>query len=513
MKKLFRNAAKIGAVIAAVGIAAACSDYLDQPINGNLSEDEFYITEADAQNGLIAVYDTYSVAYNAVWPSMYLVREIIADDVNAGGSDGNDQAGFQQMDDFTHDSQNDQILGSWKNLWRAAYRATKAINKTAPDTPAKAQMVAEAKVLRGFIYLDLVTMWGGVPILLDDVPASAYQSTPRASREEVLDFIISSVGEAIADLPTRTQLTAGNKFRVSKGTAQALVGKAQLYKGDFAAAATSFESVINSGEYALQNDVMANFDKKHKFDKESLFEINYGGDNGGNFAWGSTTDDNIIIQLMGVRGDYYVAAPGDSLIGGWGFDPPRQELYDAYVDAGDDGRRMKFMMSEQELKDNGGDWTNSTLHDYEGLIRRKYGTFANQSGFPNQEPTSKEFNYGTDFVLLRYADVLLMAAEANNKKAAPDDAKALGYVNQVRTRPSTDLAPLVGLTGATLFNAIVAERRLELAFEGHRFADLVRWGLADEELGDLGFVAGKHEVLPIPNVDVIAGKFEQNANY
>jgi starch-binding outer membrane protein, SusD/RagB family len=507
MREIILKTKNVVVVLFILSVASACNDYLDQPVNGNLSEDEFYKTENDALNGLTAAYDAYSNVYNAIWPSMYLIREIPSDDVNAGGSDQNDQAGFQQIDDFTHDSQNDQVQGAWRNVWAAVYRANKVIAKTDASSDVMKRFVAEAKVLRAFLYMDLVSMWGGVPLITDDIPAADYTTQVRASKDEVLSLIEQDLTEAIPDLPLKSAYSAADKYRASKGTAQALLGKALLYHENYANALTQFEAVINSGEFDLEDEVTAVFDITNEFGKESLFELNYIGDgrDWGSYDWSSTKNDNVIVQLMGPRGDYYVQAPGDSLTGGWGFNTPTDEVYQAYVSAGDTDRRQRFIESQAELEAAGGDWTNNSAWDYEGYFRRKYGHFSTQSGGP-----VGELNYATNFVLLRYADVLLMAAEAANKSG--NDVDAVTYLNMVRARPSTNLAPVVA-TGAALFDAIVLERRLELAFEGHRFVDLVRWGLADDELGDLGFVAGKHEVLPIPNADVIAAKLIQNPNY
>jgi hypothetical protein len=160
-------------------------------------------------------------------------------------------------------------------------------------------------------------------------------------------------------------------------------------------------------------------------------------------------------------------------------------------------------MTETALEANGGNF--GAGWDYEGVIRRKYGSYNNQTGGP-----VGELNYGTNWRVLRYADVLLLAAEANFRDGNEDDAEDL--LNEVRTRPGTDL-PALDLSGSAIFDAIVRERFLELCFEGQRYIDLVRWGLADEELGAKGFEVGKHEVLPIPNDDVLAGKLEQNPNF
>ena len=206
---------------------------------------------------------------------------------------------------------------------------------------------------------------------------------------------------------------------------------------------------------------------------------------------------------MGPRGDYYTKAPADSLIAGWGFNLPKQKMWDAFVAAGDVQRRKQIVMSQAELIAAGGNWTNPTAWDYEGFFQRKYGAFASQTGGP-----VSELNYGTNWRHIRYADVLLMAAEAYNKSS--NDVKARGYLNLVRQR--SGLAD-VSASGTALFDAIVKERQLELAFEGFRYTDLVRWNLAQQELGGLGYQANKHNVLPIPDFDVRVATLPQNPNY
>ena len=163
-------------------------------------------------------------------------------------------------------------------------------------------------------------------------------------------------------------------------------------------------------------------------------------------------------------------------------------------------------MSVAELRANGGDWTTANAWDFEGYFQRKYGSFSGQTNASGGN--TAELNYGTNWRLIRYADVLLMAAEAQYR--ASNEAKALGYLNHVRSRSGL---PNVSASGNGLFQAIVTERQLELAFEGFRFVDLVRWGLAAQELGALGFKTGKHEVLPIPNQDVLTAGLTQNPNY
>jgi hypothetical protein len=148
----------------------------------------------------------YSITYNAVWASMYLVREIPSDDVNAGGSGTLDQATYQQLDDFKHDSQGDHIRDSWQNLYRTIYRANQVVNNTLAEDAAMKQIVAEAKALRAFAYLDLVSFWGGVPIIVGELQPDEYTTQVRASKKEVLTFIQSDLVAAIPDLPLKLWL-------------------------------------------------------------------------------------------------------------------------------------------------------------------------------------------------------------------------------------------------------------------------------------------------------------------
>jgi starch-binding outer membrane protein, SusD/RagB family len=342
--------------------------------------------------------------------------------------------------------------------------------------------------------------------VLDDIGPSAYTNTGRAAIAQVYAQIEKDLTEAINVLPVKSTLAGANRFRVSKGTAQALLGKAYLFQQKWNEASVQLENVITSGQYGLEPSIGKVFSQAGEFGQESVFEISYTNARSydwGNFPWGSAPESNIHIQLMGPRGEFYTKAPADSLIAGWGFNLPRKKLYDAYIAAGDVNRRRETVMSEAELIAAGGNWTNPTAHDYAGYFQRKYGSFQSRTGSP-----IGELNYGTNWRHVRYSDVLLMAAEAFHK--AGNDTKGRGYLNQVRVRAGL---PVTSVSGNALFEAIVTERMLELAFEGVRFVDLVRWGRAQQEMGTLGFIAGKHELLPIPDYEVKTGTLKQNPNY
>ncbi|PIB36212.1 hypothetical protein BFP72_12835 [Reichenbachiella sp. 5M10] len=488
-------------------MATACEDFLDQEVPGKFPEEDFYQNDEDASSAITAVYDMMSAHYYTNWASLYVVKMMLSDESNAGGSNEGDQLGYQNLDDFKIDAQNDKIQDVWKMLYYTIYRANKVINKLPGDTDLQKRIIAEAKALRAMNYFDLVSLWGDVPLVLDDVAPADYTSTERAPVADVYAQIEMDLTEAIAVLPEASAYPAAEKYRVSKGTAQAALGKAHLYQEEWSDAATQLEAVINSNVYSLEHSVQDVFATTGEFGRESIFELSFSPSaeyDWGNFPWGDNPESNIHVQLMGPRADFYTMAPGDSLLGGWGFNVPTQKMYDAFIDAGDVNRRVVSILSDDELIAAGGNWTEPNAWDFEGFFQRKYGSFNNQNGAP-----VGDLNYGTNWRIIRYADVLLMAAEANYRDG--DEAAAQGYLNEVRTRPGTALAAVTP-TGAALFDAIVLERQLELAFEGHRYLDLVRWGMAATELGPLGYVDGKHDLMPIPINEVRTAGLTQN-NY
>jgi starch-binding outer membrane protein, SusD/RagB family len=489
----------------AVLMAGGCKKFLDQPGPGALPEEDFYKTDLDATQAVTAIYDMMQAHFNNNWGSLYMIKTLLSDETNTGGGDVGDQPGYQTIDKYNFDAANDKIRDAWRMLYFTIYRANKVINKTKPETDLRRRLIAEAKALRAYNYFELVSLWGDVPLVLDDIDPSNYTKAGRKSKTQVNDQIEKDLQEAIAALPFKNSYSSADKFRVTKGMAQALLGKVYLYQLRCDDAASQFETVINSGQYGLAPSISSTFSKNFEFGIESVFEISYSTDRSydwSNFPWTGQPESNIHIQLMGPRSDYYTKAPGDSLLGGWGFNLPRKNLWAAFVSAGDAERRKQTIMSKDELLAMGGNWTNDNAWGFEGYFQRKYGSFSTQTGGP-----INELNYGTNWRLIRFADVLLMAAEANYR--ANNEVKSRQYLNLVRKRSGL---PDITASGNALFDIIVKERQLELAFEGFRFTDLVRWGLAQKELGPLGYQS-KHAVLPIPDYDIKTGKLTQNAGY
>lgn len=489
---------------AAFVVAAGCSDdFLDTDIPGKLPTAEFYKTDADAMQATTAVYDMMQSEYVWGFASVYMLKTMPSDESNAAGASPGDQPGYQTLDKFNFDSENDIILKVWRTIYYTINRANQVINRVQPDTDLRKRLIAEAKALRAYNYFDLVALWGEVPLVLNDIEPKDFTAQQRAGVSEVYAQIEKDLTEAIAVLPTKDQYGAGDKFRISKGTAQAILGKAYLYQEKWTQAAEQFEQVIASGQYGLEENFGFIFSKGGEFGMESLLEVSYTDQTGS----GRARESNQYIQLMGIKATHYTMAPGDSLAGGgWAFNSPTAKLYDAFVSAGDVERRKHTLMSVEELRAMGGDWNNPDYYEFEGVIRRKYGNYLTESSLANGGSISS--NYLTNWRFIRYADVLLMAAEAYFRMGDEDSART--ELNKVRNRAQL---PDITATGNDLFEAIVTERQLELAFEGVRFPDLVRWGRAAQELASRGFIAGKHELLPIPNDDVRSGGLSQNPNY
>ena len=499
----------------------SCKNFLNVEPIGKVTSENFLKTEDQIDMALVGVYSTLQYAYsNGSWASIWFIKNLPGDDVLCGGGGPADQPEYQYIDDFQIQPDNKKLEMVWFNLYRVINQCNTIIDKVDPNTPKKRQQVAEAKALRAFSYFQLVVMFGGVPLRLHNPVDTTEYAMPRASVDEVYAQIFRDFTEAIPDLPLKSEQPVAERFHMSKGAAQAFLGKAYLYHQDYELAADVLQQVISSGEYSLEPNFKDVWSKETEFGNESLFEISYSASkvyNWGNFPWGGGNQSNIEIQLQGPRPDIFDLSnfESDSLLGfhilpGWGFNMPSRKIGQAFENEGDTVERGKYsVLSAEKFEQYGGVIVNPHAHDYEGYMRIKYTTRVeetNLSGTP-------ELNYTTNWRLMRYADVLLLAAEAYHFLG--DEATALNYINQVRTRAG--LPPRTNTDPDSVFQYIVKERELELAFEGSRFWDLVRWGLAEQELSDLGFVAGKNEVFPIPQNEIIANtaisEADQNPGY
>jgi hypothetical protein len=512
-------------ILIVLAFAGCSKDFLEVEPVGQLTSDNFLKTDNDVKLATMGIYNKIQQNYSAgAWASVHFIKNLPADDVKCAGPNSGDTPEYQYLDDFNITSENTRFATIWTNFYSTINSCNTIIANVGGNPAATAgmkAMVGEAKALRAFTYLDLVILFGGVPLMTVNPTQTSEYSLPRATPAEVYAQIETDLQDAIAVLPTKGEYAAIDKFRFSKGTAQTLLGKAYLYQKKYGDAATVLASCISSNQYGLEPVYSDIWLKTHEFGIESIFEISYTSQENygwGTFPWGGGNESNIEMQLEGPRADgdgsfdFSNLDPAQlDIVGGWGFNLPSKEIGDLLYSIPTDKRIKGSVVSEADYFAAGGKYqTGEYPYDYEGYLRLKYANKASET-VPG-DVAQPELNYGSNYRIIRYADVLLMAAEAYNKSG--NDGAALTELKKI-----TDRAGITAHseTGTALFDQIVIERAKELCFEGTRYWDLVRWGLADAQMNNIGFVKGKHELFPIPLNEIIANTMieetDQNPGY
>jgi hypothetical protein len=478
-----------------------CTDFLKTDPQGQLIESSFPVSSSDALLATNAVYaavrDWY---YNS---GGYPILDIMSDDASKGSNKNDQLATVGAYDNFTFNTTGDGLDRWWATLYQGikwANVVTEKVSVIPMDTILRNQYVSEARFLRGLFYFDLVRAWGGVPeVTTTDPPLHL----GRASSDEIYSLIVSDLLYAESHLTKKSELSSSDQGRATSGAADALLAKVYLFKKDFVNSELYALKVIQSNEYSLEPNFLDANGVNGNNGVESIFEVGALGVenfNGGGAQYANT---------QGVRG-----TPNR----GWGFNRPSIDLRKSF-EHGDPRLKATIINLGDTLDgvliigdpdpandpvvtlDQNGDTLNIQCYN------RKVWTPGNDT--PTQWSHHRR--------LIRYADVLLMAAEALNENGKPADA--MTYLNQVRKRArggTISILPDVSVTDKNLLrDKILLERRHEFALEGVRFWDLVRTGKASAVLGPLGFIPGKHELLPIhqSEIDISQGTLVQNPNY
>jgi starch-binding outer membrane protein, SusD/RagB family len=497
---------KTVSIIFLIFLYPSCKKWVDyDPKEDFLITEEAYLkSESDYRTMAVSVYTPIQWLNQAV-----PVGDIASDNSVAGGENASDVLSLQQIDDFSHTPVN----GTLTELWQAAYEGINRANylhqyKTsnlAGETinfAGKDALYGEVYFLRAYYYFHLVKFFGDVPLFVDKrLGLSESKTIGKASKAEIYKQIEIDLNNAIAVLPA-IQIDKG---RITKYAAQSLLGKIYLYQKKYDAAAAILENVISANAFSLVTDFSGMFLKAGENGPESIFEIQYSNSSPYyNWSYVNRGQGNHSVQQCGIRGINGSAAM--PYAAGWSTNLPTQNLSAAYT-TGD--KRKEGTILDIEAYKTANPSYNIT---YQVAPYKNTGLY-NQKYLPRKGETSGqiELNYENNFRTIRYADVLLMAAEANNKATTPNDTKARTYLNLVRRRAFGDLLHDISASGNTLYLAILDERRLELAMEGERFFDLVRTGQAAGKLS--GFVTGKHEVFPIPQTEINISGLPQNTGY
>jgi len=468
----------------------SCSDNFVDVDSFDENSEDFFNSEEDYQSALTAAYDLLQSTYLNV-----MLGEIASDNTLAGGESATDVPGIQEVDDMQHTPVNAQLRDIWSWMFAGVNRANYIMEfKDKTDFPGKEGVLAEATFLRAYYYFELVKWFGDVPLAVDKRLQFGDQDiVERTPKAEVYAQIEQDLKFAAATLPV-TQSETG---RVTKGAAQALLGKVYLYQDKFTESATVLEELIKNGPYDLVTDYTTIFENDHENNIESVFEVQYSDEEGAGFGCLQCSEGNVAVGFNGIR-NY----SGPVFESGFSFNVPTQEVVDEFED-GDIRKDVAILDIEAWAAQNNGV---SYVEGYEhtGYYNRKY--IARQGDLNTGDANLTNPN---NYRAIRFADVLLMAAEALNRGNI-SDLRAQGYLNRVRSR--AELADVTS-TGANLTTAIYHERRVELVGEGHRFFDLVRTGKAAQEIE--GFTTNKNELFPIPSIELelTGNRWTQNPGY
>jgi len=463
----------------------------------------FYQTADDALLGLNSVYASWQATNLA--KRFYFFGNDMPSDESIGTN--NLQAVLAQMLNYTWDSNNAVITGMWSAYYTGIGRANRilvSVPDIEMDEQLKNRILAEARFLRATFYFDLVNKWGAVPLVLD--PPTAPIDLPRAPVEDVYALVIEDLQFAKANLPTKAEYSVDDTGRATSGAATGYLGKVYLYREQWEAAEAEFMEIINGqhGNYELVdnfrwNGISEEQDPNAENNAESLFEIQFQDNLGGNW-----NVDNPGGGESTFRGVEYAFRSFNNV-------RPKQAFADRF-ELGDPRYEQTFYDDSVRIFD--GVYTREAFGDL--IAWRKYQNYDirrenNQSS-------------GINFRLMRYADVLLMAAEAKLRSGDPLP-EVLALVNQVRqraidqkTNPEIDLYmprtldhelslyPTEEFPAGSVeevFEIIQHERMVELAGEQHRYNDLRRWGLDDEfALADGKPYAERHRLWPIPQEEL-----------
>ncbi|PST83631.1 RagB/SusD family nutrient uptake outer membrane protein [Pedobacter yulinensis] len=501
----FTNLHKLCATLLVAAMLTGCKkDFLNQVPEANLTNTNFWKTESDLKQGVVGAYSSLRGMGTF---SYWLFGEMRSDNTTFQyNAPQRGQENREQVDQFLATSANTLIQDFWRESYTAIFRCNDVLDHVeaiAASDAAKKQAVGETKFLRAFYYFNLVRQFGGVPLRLEvtKTPTDA-PSKGRATADQVYAQIVADLNDAVTNLPDASAYGAADKGRASKGSAHALLGKVYMTQRRFPEALVALRRVTG---YGLMPTYSSVFSIQNKNNMESVFEIQY------YVSGGTNLSSNFMYQFAPFNsGTIVTQDPGTNLTYTSGWNTPTADLIASY-EAGD--QRKDVSLAEG--------FTAPT-----GFVAVPYVKKYNQ-GFVQPGQTN------VNFPVIRYADVMLMMAECLNEAGFVAGGEAFQLLNEVRRRaglaPKTSGNPVAGLNVSSqeaFRAAIEQERKIELAFENHRWYDLVRTGRAVEVMNAHGqrevskapaqFPAGAYAVtpnkllLPIPQREVILDNLSQN---
>ncbi len=493
MKSFYRGLIGLTIIIT----AASCSeDFLERKPKGQLTYDTYFENADHAVWATNAIYQQFRQWDMCAFPWIG-ITDILSDDADKG-STPTDALYILELDDFTFNQTNAAISGAWTGHYQAIFRANLAIENIPGidmDEALKNRLVGEAKFLRAYTYFRLVQWFGDVPLIDGVLTDDQYYNQVRAPKEDVYAFIIQDLTDAMQVLPEKSDYDAEDLGRATKGAARGILAKLYMAMHEYQLAVDQCEAIITSNEYSLLSRYADIFMPVGEHAAESIFETGAVATQAPIAGPGATPFN----MIQGVRGVPNL---------GWGFNRPSDALVAAY-EPGDPRRQATIIYVGEVLPDG-----STIVEDNPEVLNERY----NQKAWVPAHPGLQDNGPG-NIRLLRYADILLLAAEAHNELNNP--GKALEYLNMIRARARGSnnfiLPNITTMDKDELREKIYHERRVELAMEQQRWFDLARWGRIADVMGPLkeNFTAPKHLLLPVPQteVDLTGGTIQQNQGY
>lgn len=476
-------------------VMASCEDYLDEAPISEATTSNSYKTASDAEAALIGAYDSFQQEYY-IWDNV-LFSDVISDNCYAGG----DNPEIFSIEDLTITPTNGRLFNNWSQIYNAIAKANVVLDKVPGISDSqldvdnrREQILGEASFLRAYHYFQLVTLWGGVPLITKPVTSTEPTETqkPRNTEAEIYDQIITDLEFAIDNLPDTYSGDDGvNKARATKGAANALLAKAYAQKSDrdYTKVLEYCNAVINSpAGYQLLTDFAFLFDGNHYNNSESIMEVQFIGGTEAN--WGPQ-----LLLPPSISGDTWRK-----------FVTPSHNLVDAFDAEGDVIRKTSSILFEEAP------WSDEFWSlAVNGQVPFSF-KWKSANGWAS---TNRQY-------LLRLADIILLKAEALNETDQLESARL--EIDRVRDR--VNLPPTPAATKAEMRLAIENERRLELVQEAQRWNDLKRYGRAVNVMNDLQEIdlrtglkkvyvmTVEKQLLPIPQSEMNRNsKLEQNTGY
>ena len=487
------------------GLASCGSDWLDITNNTQDTVEDYYTTEANIFQSVVAAYDPlhwFDYANNYTGFNIY--PEVLADQCFPGGGDVNDMDQWKAVFNFSV-TPTKVLDTNYSNAYSGVKRCIDALHYMydywTPSTPEeeakRARYDSEVTALRVFYYNHLWHWWGNIAYYTE--PLGGDFIAPQYTADEVYEAMIADLEKVISDNNLPEKCEGSELGRVTKHFVYMLYTEIVMYQNDESRKATALkymEEIINSGKYQLMDDFAAIWDVSGEWCSESVFEINYSDYQASrNWSWGGTAGGTVVPCMVLPRG--YDSRDGIHDNTGWGFCTVRQSTYDSYAE-GDVRRDASIWAPEPGSYTIGYQDTGLFLSKYAGIIGGNSG-----------QQADAVLNYNNNLRLYRYAEVLLNAAElgSTNKQA---------YLDQVRRRAG------LGSVTATQDN-IIRERAWEFLGEGKRYWDLIRTGLAKDYLVAGNEIPDDRKVsytdnkkyLPFPQseIDMCHGTLKQNDQY